>query len=89
MTRRSRRTPAQWQTIIQNHRDSGLSVRQFCEANDFNYSVFSKWRNRLAGHNAPLIELKPVAEPLAAPLHTTWDIELELGDGAVLRLRRG
>ena len=88
MTRRPRRTSQQWQGIMQRQADSGLPTREYCNANDLNYAVFCKWRNKLARTQAPLIELKPPVMQAMAQQLPVWDIELELGDGATLRLRR-
>jgi hypothetical protein len=86
MTRRPRRTPAQWQQIVDQQASSGLAARQFCNANDLNYAVFCKWRNKLAGISAAFVDVSALVAPTSIP---AWDVELELGAGMLLRLRRG
>ena len=87
MTKRIRRTPQQWQTIVDRQAASNLSPRAFCNTHQFSYPVFCKWRKRLvANEQAPLIDLSALAH---TPQAARWDIELDLGDGMALRLRRG
>ncbi len=86
MTKRIRRSPQQWQAIVDRQAASGLAARAFCDTHQFSYPVFCKWRKRLTpGDQPPLIDLSSLVH---APSVTQWDIELELGDGMTLRLRR-
>lgn len=87
MTKRIRRSPQQWQGILDRQVASGLSARAFCDTHQFSYPVFCKWRKRLVSNEQPsLIDLSSLVH---APSVIQWDIELELGDGMTLRLRRG
>ncbi|MDA1302317.1 MAG: transposase [Proteobacteria bacterium] len=89
MTRRIRRTPQQWQAIIDRQAESGQPARQFCDANGFSYHGFRRWRTKLSVSKqvkqAPLIELSSL---VGSPKRQAWEIELSLGDGMVLRLRQ-
>ncbi len=93
MTRRTRRTPQQWQAIIDRQADSGESASQFCDSNALSYPVFCRWRAKLTSTKpirltkkpAPLIDLSSL---VSIPQRQVWDIELELGDGMTLRMRR-
>ena len=89
-TRNKRRTTAQWQALVTDQVQSGLSVRAFCEKRGIGYSTLSKWKSRLASYPqeaiqpTPFVELSPHDE-----LPTThWDLELVLGSDIVLRLAR-
>jgi len=89
-SQRIRRSPAEWQEIITQQRSSGLSQAAFCEQQGLALSTFARWKQRLAtqepaerGGEGTWIEL-----PGTAPGSTGWEIELELGDGVRLRLRR-
>ncbi|AGA91748.1 hypothetical protein Thimo_3060 [Thioflavicoccus mobilis 8321] len=97
-TTRVRRTRADWQAVISRAERSALSTAAFCAAEGISTASFYLWRRRLRGI-AP-----SVAEPgrpppefldlglLSRPAKTdtaSWDLELDLGDGVVLRLRRG
>ena len=92
--RRARRSPAQWQGLIERAAHSPRSIAAFCRAEDVSTASFYSWRKRL-GAAAPggavaedgtFLELGTLGPEVgeAAP----WDIELELGAGMVLRLRR-
>lgn len=110
MTRKTeryrRRTPAEWQAIVERQTASGLSQEAFCASEGIALSTFARWKSRLAGALAarepdrsppsPLFaELRLPAEPKArscgpaTPAEPGWDIELELGAGVCLRIRRG
>lgn len=85
---RSRRTAEEWKQLLEAYAASGLDQKQFCREQGLGYSTFAKWKKRL-------VTGKPVSESplfeLAAPLvdsPTSWDIELALGAGMVLRIRR-
>jgi hypothetical protein len=70
------------------YEESGLGQRQFCQEHGLGYSTFGKWKKRLSNPahipEADLIEITPT-EPVS-PSH--WDVELTLGSGMVLRVRR-
>jgi hypothetical protein len=93
---RIRRSPEQWQELIDEQARSGLSQADFCEREQLALSTFTNWKRRLSGRigstgsdeqasaPSPWIELGAVAGSTPG-----WDIELDLGDGICLRLRRG
>ena len=94
--KRVRRSRAQWQAVIARGERSPLGVSGFCRAEGIGTASFYKWRQRLVA-DARSETLAPVNEPrfldlgpLAGPttVGSAWDIELELGAGVVLRLRR-
>lgn len=99
--RRQRRTPAQWRELIERQAVSGLSQEAFCDREGLGRSTFTRWKSRLeskiaSGTEVPAASLfaeltAADAPPKAARGHsgTGWDIELELGDGLCLRIRRG
>ncbi len=77
-----------WRQLIDEWSGSGLGQREFCDQHGVGYSTFCKWKKRiLSERSSPvpaLIEITPPSERVA-----DWDVELELGTGVVLRLRRG
>lgn len=96
---RARRSPAQWRTLIRAFERSGQTRRGFCARHDVALSTFDWWRKRLgvvgdrAAAHAPdaelFVELAPPGTPVTATVVApAWDVELELGAGMVLRLRR-
>ena len=99
--RRARRTAAQWRKLIERFDRSGQTRGNFCAANGLALSTFDLWRRKLGEPQAPRDEVHPEsmfveltnATELTEPSRTAagtdaWEVELELGAGVVLRLRR-
>jgi transposase-like protein len=92
----SGRTRSEWEALIARYERSGLSRKRFCAEASVPVSSLDYWRSKLRqeARQAPstlattaktkpgFIELPSIA---AGP---GWDMELELGGGVVLRLRR-
>ena len=92
--RRARRSRDQWRELLRRFEHSGQSGEDFCREHGLTLSRFAHWRRRLAepasGRGAvtgsPLfVELGP---PQTGASGGSWDVELELGAGVILRLRR-
>jgi hypothetical protein len=80
---------------------SGETQRGFCARHGIAPSTFGWWQRRVRGEACDVIgparddtgakglfvELAQPS-PVAAPISAAWDVELELGAGVVLRLRR-
>jgi hypothetical protein len=96
--RRARRGRAQWQGLLERAAHSPLSIAAFCRGEDVSTASFYSWRKRLgaatpggavaegAAEDGAFLELGVLGSEAAGPV--PWDIELELGAGVVLRLRR-
>jgi len=99
-----RRTSAEWQAIIERQAASGLNQEAFCACEGIALSTFARWKSRLSasvvarrqGQSTPsplFAELTLPAEARSrgpvTPAEPGWDIELELGAGVCLRIRRG
>lgn len=97
---RTHRTPAQWQQLIEEQKHSGLNITQYCQQHSLTISGFYAWRKRLKIANNTLatdevsndwlkVEM-PVAEPVinSEPNSQTWDIELQLPNGVVLKMQQ-
>lgn len=84
--RRQRRSAAEWRTIMARYEASGLSGEGFCEAEGIGKSASWRWRRRLANGDAG--GSKAVFVELAGGPAPSWDAELDLGAGVVLRVRR-
>ena len=84
--RRIRLGEAEWQRLINEQTDSGQTQAAFCAANGISVASFQNWKRRLAAEVSPepWLELGTLAQQSTS----TWDIELQLGDGICLRLRR-
>jgi len=86
--RHVRRRPSEWRQLIDEQARSGLSQTAFCAARSVSTTSFQHWKRQLAATAAPSspwLELGALPE---RPVATGWDLELELGAGVCLRLRR-
>jgi len=87
-----RRTRRQWQTIVAEFEQSGLSAQAFCQQHAVAYSSFAKWRSLLKHQNADDlshgISFIELPESSARLDNSAWRIELDLGAGVTLRLMR-
>ena len=94
--RGARRSRAHWQAVIARAEASGQSIPAFCRAEGIRPRTFYGWRARL---NATAREAVVAPTPngaarfldlgtLGAARAGPWDLELELGAGVILRLRR-
>lgn len=79
---RVRRGESGWRELVKRWEGSGLSHKEFCEQEGASLTCFRNWQRRFsAGPGVGgFIELKRKSE--------SWDMELDLGYGVVLRLRR-
>jgi hypothetical protein len=87
--RHVRRSRSDWRQLIDEQARSGLSQTAFCAARTVSTTSFQHWKRQLAAAASPSssptwLDLGPLRESVAAG----WDIELELGAGVCLRLRR-
>ena len=98
--KQGRRSASEWRALMRAFSHSGETRTQFCERHGVALSTFAWWRSHLrreltaASDATPLpasalfVELAP-ADKLVAAQSATWDVELELGSGVFLRVRRG
>jgi hypothetical protein len=92
-TSRTRRTRAQWSSLLARYHDGALTQAAFCDAHGLAISSFASALRRerhAPAHSEHLDAFVPVlvdnvGEPSEAP---DWDLELTLGAGIVLRMRR-
>ena len=49
----ARRSSSEWQQIIDDHAESGLSAPQYCQQHGVGYASFSKWRQHFSGTKNP------------------------------------
>lgn len=92
-TKRPYRTEAQWRQLINDFDSSDLSASEYCIQHRLKYTTFHQWRKRLQSSpdNSPtspaLIELTGFTKT-SSEKSSNWDIELDLGSGIFLRIRR-
>jgi hypothetical protein len=94
--RRVRRSREQWRELLAQFEQSGQTRERFCAEQGLSVGSFMQWQRKLgepvaaaanAAEEAVFIELAR-AEVLAATPPQPWELELQLGAGVVLRLRR-
>ena len=83
-----RRSREQWQQLIDEQAKSDQTQVAFCQAHGIAPSSLQYWKRKRAR-----IEPDTAPEWVELPVDlagstTAWDIELSLGEGLVLRLRR-
>ena len=93
--RRIWRSAEQWRELFCEFAQSGQTRERFCAERNVKLSTFSRWRKRLRDdshavaantEDSMFVEL---ASQTRKPSGVSWDVELELGGGVVLRLRQG
>ena len=90
-TPKKRLSAAHWQAIMARFDASGVTQEAFCRQESLAISTFNKWRKQLkqAPYNSTVEPMfVDLASLSAIPDAGGWDIELVLGDGVTLRLRR-
>ena len=97
---RARRTAAQWQELVERFERAGQTRGKFCAAHGLALSTFDLWRRKLRATQAAVeedhpealfVELTNPAQTQTSPTSTgtgAWEVELALGAGVVLRVRR-
>ena len=84
--RRIRRSRDEWQQRINEQAGSDMTQAAFCQTRALSLAGFQNVRRRLVAQvpAEPWVELGALSEAGGSG----WDIELTLGDGICLRLRR-
>ncbi|MDA3921158.1 MAG: hypothetical protein PF501_10835 [Salinisphaera sp.] len=91
---RQKRSPAQWQQLVEAQAASGQSQVAFCTEHRLSRSSFQLWKRRSRLRQSPEAAAPPalfaplISEPGPAESDTGWTVELDLGDGVCLRLGR-
>ncbi|MGK0169877.1 MAG: hypothetical protein ACI9W2_001600 [Gammaproteobacteria bacterium] len=88
-----RRARRDWPALVAVQPDSGQSVSIFCRTHGLSAGYFYKQRHELVDE-APVFAVSSTAaradDFISLPLPTnTLDVDLSLGEGGVLRIRRG
>lgn len=86
-----RRSEHEWRELLARFEQSGQTQEQFCADQDLVLSSFTRWRQKLrsASQGQPTAAAEALFVELSSEsAEQRWDVELELGAGVVLRLRR-
>ena len=96
--KRTRRDAVAWRELLQRQAPSGLSQAAFCVAEGLSVSSLQNWKRKFVREGrfseapptpaAPWFAELAVPEPGSESVPPTWQIELELGGGVVLRIHR-
>ena len=87
-SRRRRRTANEWEKLVSRFEQGVQTRRDFCLSQGVSLSTFDLWRRKLRGKTAQPDESMFVEVSQAEPTEvTSWDVELELGGGVILRVR--
>ncbi len=89
------RSKAQWQSLITEYENSPLSQQAFCDKHQIAVSSLHKWRKHFGPQPspAPFVEIGQTlamvgtSEKSSSDAEKSWAVELELGQGLLLRLR--
>ena len=86
----SGRSRADWEQLVASYEQGGLSRKDFCAHASISVTSLDYWRRKLREEQGEVgspgfIELSPLSSLRAGG---TWQIELALGEGVVLKLSR-
>lgn len=84
---RIRRTAEQWHAILEEFGASDLDRKTFCERKGLRREALRRAELRLSQSEPVSMPFVELAAPAADPVRG-WDVELDLGEGLVLRLAR-
>lgn len=102
--RRTRRSEREWRALVKGYARGDETRRAFCARHGVALSTFAWWQRRVrddahgvtsttardaSDAGALFVELTSATPPMATPSASAWDVELTLGAGVVLRVRRG
>ena len=95
---RIRRSAQEWRKLLERCERGGQSHREFCEREGLALSTFQWWRRKLGAarrerkdHDGTwFVELtdEDADTEKCVPEALAWEVELDLGGGMLLRLRR-
>ncbi len=93
MSTTPRRTPEQWQQLIDQQALSSLTQKAFCQEHGIRLATFGYWKRKLSAAShvdqdtaSSWIDLSALTA--SGELSGSWKIELDLGNGVVLRLNQ-
>lgn len=91
------RSKATWQKIINQYESSSQTQAEFCREQDIAPMSFYKWRQRLSKENQSnhfidisqsMVSVESIdQQPSSTVESSPWQVELELGQGIILRVR--
>ena len=87
---RRRRSEAEWRELVERFEGSGQTRERFCAEQGVALSSLGYWRRKVHQGvcHPPAGRPEAVFVELQSAHSSPWDVELELGAGMVLRVRR-
>ena len=89
----TRRSEAQWRELIRGYEHSELTLEAYCQEHHIAPSGFYTWRKRFEQesehHGEALVDITTEVATAATqrkPVNKSWQVELELGSGCILRI---
>ena len=88
--RRVRRSEAEWRELFTRFEESDQTRERFCAEQGVVLSSFIRWWKKLhqSSPQQPAMVEAPVFVELGAEREPHWEVELQLGAGVVLRVKR-
>ena len=92
--RRIRRSREEWEVLVTRYEESGQTPERFCAEMGIGQSTLRRWCSRLREHppvpgsHAPVFVELPSEQKRPGSTAHPWEVELQLGAGVLLRLRR-
>ena len=88
---RINRSLEQWQALVNQYETSGLTQQAFCKQHGIATSGLNKWRKRFSSSSeAEFVDitrqLSQVNSQRSCQPESRWQVELQLGQGVVLRI---
>lgn len=86
---------ASWRQLIAQYETGSHNQKMFCQQHQISVSSFHKWRNRFK-HSEDAVHFIDISKAIVPTQHQSpsavdetpaWLVELELGQGMVLRVR--
>jgi len=90
---RVKRSKEQWEVLVNQYETSGLTQQVFCKQHGIATSGLNKWRKRFSRSSESEFvditrQLSQAASQSRDQAEPHWQVELQLGQGLVLRIGR-
>ena len=85
-----------WRQLIAQYETGSLTQKSFCQQHQISVSSFHKWRHRFKQNEDPnhfidisraIVPTQHKSQSSVEPESSVWQVELDLGQGMVLRVR--
>jgi hypothetical protein len=91
MSNTPRRSSEEWQYLVDKQSQSDLTQKRFCEAHGVTPATFSYWKRKLVTRSSndtesAWLDLSSGLNSVVGGENPHWKIQLDLGNGIVLRL---